>query len=301
MKVIQKITALAFIAGVCAACSSGGKKTDIGFSLSTLNNPFFAAMKDGADAKSAAAGVSLMITDANDEPATQTKNIEDLVIKGVKVIIVNPTDSQAVAPTIREVKSKGIKVIAVDRGVEGVEVDAFIGTDNAAASQKAGEAFAAMMKEAGKTPVIALLEGVPGSSSNIERMAGYKKALDAAGIVPVTTQTANYNRDQGLSVTESILRGNPEINAIIAMNDEMALGAIAAVKSSGKVPNVDIFVAGFDASDDAKSAVKKGEMLYTVEQKPVLMGETAIETAKKLIDGESVPANIPVSVEIFIK
>ncbi|MDR0551913.1 MAG: substrate-binding domain-containing protein [Spirochaetaceae bacterium] len=301
MKNILKFAALICAAGAFAACTGSGGKTDVGFSLSTLNNPFFASMKDGAESKSKAINVSVMVTDANDEPATQTKNIEDLLSKGIKVLIVNPADSAAVAPTIREVKSKGIKVIAVDRKVDGVEIDTFIGTDNIAAGQKAGEAFVAAIKASGKTPVVAVLEGVPGSSSNIERMAGYKKALDTAGIVPVVTQTANYNRDQGLTVTENILRGNPDINAIVSMNDEMALGAIAAVKSAGKIPGTDILVTGFDAGADAKAAVQKGEMLFTVEQKTVLMGETAVETAKKFIDGQSVPANIPITVEIITK
>jgi ribose transport system substrate-binding protein len=297
MKKELKVLLCAAVAAGMISCS-GATKTDVGFSLSTLNNPFFASLKDGAESKAKQLGVSLTVTDANDEPATQTKNIEDLISKGVKVLVVNPADSAAVAPSVKEVMSKGIKVIAVDRSVDGVDVDAFIGTDNIAASQKAGEAFVAAMQASGKTPVIAILEGVPGSSSNIERMQGYTQAFEAAGFVPIVTQTANYNRDQGLTVTENILRGNPGINAIIAMNDEMALGAIAAVKSAGKIPGQDIFVTGFDANDDAKAAVAKGEMLYTVEQKTILMGETAIETAKQLIDGKSVPKYIPISVEI---
>ena len=289
------------VAAVFSACSGGGSKTDIGFSLSTLNNPFFASMKDGAESKAKALGVTITVTDANDEPATQIKNIEDLMSKGVKVLIVNPADSAAVAPTIREVIAKGVKVIAVDRKVDGVTINTFIGTDNVAAGKKAGEAFIAALQASGKPPVVAVLEGVPGSSSNIERMAGYKQAFDAAGIIPVVTQTANYNRDQGLTVTENILRGNPDITAIVAMNDEMALGAIAAVKSAGKAPGSDIFVTGFDAGADARAAVQNGDMLYTVEQMTVLMGETAVETAKKFIDGQTVPADIPISVEIISK
>ncbi|MDR0527229.1 MAG: substrate-binding domain-containing protein [Spirochaetaceae bacterium] len=299
MKPFQKI--LFCLSGALLASCSGGVKTDAGFSLSTLNNPFFASMKDGAEAKAKEIGITISATDANDEPATQSKNIEDLLSKGVKVIIVNPADSAAVAPAVREAKGKGVKVIAVDRKVDGAEVDVFIGTDNVAASRSAGEAFVAAMQASGKTPVLAVLEGVPGSSSNIERMQGYQQVFETAGIVPVVIQTANYNRDQGLSVTENILRGNPEINAIIAMNDEMALGAIAAVKSAGKIPGVDIVVAGFDATDDAKTAVANGEMLYTIQQKPALMGETAVDAAQKLIGGQSVPAVISVEVDVIKK
>jgi ribose transport system substrate-binding protein len=115
------------------------------------------------------------------------------------------------------------------------------------------------------------------------------------------TQTANYNRAEALTVTENILQSNPNITAIIAMNDEMALGAIEAVRAKGKIPGKDILITGFDAGADARAAVMAGEMIYTVEQKPVLMGETAVETARKYITGANVPASIPIDVEIIIK
>jgi ribose transport system substrate-binding protein len=280
-----------------ASCGSGGK-TDVGFTISTLNNPFFVSMKEGAEAKATALGLNLSVTDAANDPAKQVKDIEDLVSKGVKVLVVNPVDSAAIAPAIKDVIAKGVKVIAVDRGVDGVTVDTYIGTDNMLAANKAGKYF---VQAAPPNVVIAVLEGIPSTSSNIDRMEGYKRALDEAGLVIAAAQTANYDRAQALTVTENILQSNSNITAIIAMNDEMALGAIEAVRSKGQVPGQDIVVAGFDAGADAKDAVQAGEMIYTVEQKPVLMGETAVETAKKYIDGASVPAVIPVDVEIFTK
>lgn len=287
---------------LCAAAGfsfAGGKtQTDVGFTLSTLNNPFFVSMKDGAESKAKVLGVSISITDASDDPAKQVKDIEDLVNKGVKVLIVNPADSAAVAPTIKDLQGKGIKIIAVDRYVEKVTVDTYIGTDNVLAAKKAGETF---VKLVGPNAVVAVLEGVPGASSNIDRMEGYRQALATGGITPVATQTANYNRAEGLKVTEDLLQKNPGITAILAMNDEMALGAIEAVRAAGKVPGKDILVAGFDAGDDARASVTKGEMIYTVEQKTVLMGETAVESAQKYIKGETVPANIPIDVEIITK
>lgn len=283
-----------------AACGTvfAAGKADVGFTISTLNNPFFVSMKDGAEAKAKALGVNLAVTDASDDPAKQVKDIEDLVNKGVKVLIVNPVDSAAVAPAIKDVIAKGIKVIAVDRYVEGVTVNTYIGTDNKLAANKAGKHF---VQIASPSAVIAVLEGVPSTSSNIDRMEGYRLALDPAGLKAAVTQTANYNRAEALTVTENILQSNPNITAIIAMNDEMALGAIEAVRAKGKQPGKDILIAGFDATDDARAAVGIGEMTYTVEQKPALMGETAVETAKKFIDGGSVPATIPVDVEIVIK
>jgi ribose transport system substrate-binding protein len=291
------ISAALVMLAACGTVFAAGK-ADVGFTISTLNNPFFVSMKDGAEAKAKALGVNLAVTDASDDPAKQVKDIEDLVNKGVKVLIVNPVDSAAVAPAIKDVIAKGIKVIAVDRYVEGVTVNTYIGTDNKLAANKAGKHF---VQIASPSAVIAVLEGVPSTSSNIDRMEGYRLALDPAGLKAAVTQTANYNRAEALTVTENILQSNPNITAIIAMNDEMALGAIEAVRAKGKQPGKDILIAGFDATDDARAAVGIGEMTYTVEQKPALMGETAVETAKKFIDGGSVPATIPVDVEIVIK
>jgi ribose transport system substrate-binding protein len=297
-KTVMVLLALCLAAGfVFAAGGSqgGAAKYDVGFSLSTLNNPFFVSMQEGAEARAKELGVKLSVVGANDDPAKQVKDIEDMVNSGIKVLIVNPADSAAVAPTVKDVIAKGIKVIAVDRYVDGVTVDTFIGTDNVLAANFAGEYFTQVV---GPRAVIAVLEGVPAASSNIDRMEGYRQALTKAGLRAKVTQTANYNRDEGLRVTENILQANPDITAILPMNDEMALGAIQAVKSVGKVPGKDILVAGFDAGDDARAAVKAGEMIYTVEQKTVEMGRVAVESAQKFIQGQSVPKNIPIQVEI---
>jgi ribose transport system substrate-binding protein len=295
-KAVLVLLVLCVAAGLSFA--GGSSQVDVGFTLSTLNNPFFVSMKDGAQSKAKALGINVSITDASDDPAKQVKDIEDLVNKGVKVLIVNPADSAAVAPTVKDLQGKGIKIIAVDRYVENVTVDTYIGTDNVFAAKKAGETFVNLV---GPNAVVAVLEGVPGASSNIDRMEGYRQALAAAGITPVATQTANYNRAEGLKVTEDLLQKTPGITAILSMNDEMALGAIEAVRAAGKTPGKDILVAGFDAGEDARAAVAKGEMIYTVEQKTVLMGETAVEIAQKYIKGETVPANIPIDVEIITK
>jgi ribose transport system substrate-binding protein len=293
----KAVSAACIMLAACGVVFAGGK-ADMGFTISTLNNPFFVSMKDGAEAKAKSLGVGLSITDAANDPAKQVKDIEDLVNKGIKVLIINPVDSAAVAPAIKDVMSKGVKVIAVDRYVEGVAVDTYIGTDNVLAANKAGKRFVQMAKPG---VVIAVLEGVPSTSSNIDRMEGYKRALAEAGLKIAVTQTANYNRAEALTVTENILQSNPNITAIIPMNDEMALGAIEAVRAKGKVPGKDILITGFDAGADARSAVMAGEMIFTVEQKPVLMGEIAVEAAKKYIDGLEVPATIPVDVEIITK
>lgn len=263
----------------------------VGFSVSTLNNPFFVSLSEGAKAEAEKQGVKLVVVDAGDDVAKQTNDIEDLISRNVSVLIVNPVDSDAVAPAVQNAVSKGIKVISVDRVVNGVEVDCQIASDNAAGAKMATEYLVELIGEGAKA---AELEGVPGASATIDRGAGFHDAADTALDV-VASQTANFNRAEGMNVMENILQSCPEVKGVFAHNDEMALGAVEAVLASGK----DIKIVGFDATDDAVAAVKSGKMAATVAQKPELMGETAVQTAMKLINGETVEKSLPVEVELI--
>lgn len=275
--------------------TAGGDMGAVGFSISTLNNPFFVSMSDGAKKKASELGVDLTIVDAGDDAAKQATDIEDLISKGIKVLIVNPVDSSAIAPTISDAQKAGVEVIAVDRNVEGDTQDSFIGTDNVAAGQQAGEAF---LKAVGEGAKVAILEGIPGTSSAIERQEGFHKAIDGHVDI-VASQTANYDRSEGLTVTENILQAHPDIKGILSANDEMALGALEACEAAGLTPGKDILVTGFDAGDDARAAVKEGKMLFTVEQETTLMGETAVETALKYMKGETLEKRYPISVTMI--
>lgn len=263
----------------------------VGFSVSTLNNPFFVSLSEGAKAEAEKQGVKLVVVDAGDDAAKQTNDIEDLISRNVSVLIVNPVDSDAVAPAVQNAVSKGIKVISVDRVVNGVEVDCQIASDNAAGAKMATEYLVELIGEGAKA---AELEGVPGASATIDRGAGFHEAADKSLDV-VASQTANFNRAEGMNVMENILQSCPEVKGVFAHNDEMALGAVEAVSASGK----DIKIIGFDATDDAVEAVKAGKMAATVAQKPELMGETAVQTAMKLINGETVEKSLPVEVELI--
>lgn len=135
------------------------------------------------------------------------------------------------------------------------------------------------------------LQGVSGASATIDRGEGFHSIADEKLDV-VSSQTANFSRSEGMSVMENVLQANPDIQGVFAHNDEMALGAVEAIGNKG------ILVVGFDATDDALNAVAEGRMAATVAQKPDLMGATAVETAVKLIAGESVEKEIPVEVEL---
>ncbi|MEG2367767.1 MAG: substrate-binding domain-containing protein [Oscillospiraceae bacterium] len=307
-KLLPLILALALVFSLCA-CGAKTPTTStppvepskaptseavaVGMSVSTLNNPFFVTLTDGAKAKATEMNVTLTVVDAGDDAAKQANDIDDLIAKKIAVLIVNPVDSDAIAPAVKAAKAAGIKVIAVDRAVNGETVDCQIASDNVMGAKLAGEYLLELVGEKAK---VAELEGVPGASAAVDRGKGFHLAVDGKLDV-VATQTANFNREEGLTVTENILQANGDIKGIFAHNDEMALGAVEAVASAKK----DVIIIGFDATDDAKAAVEAGTMAATVAQQPDLMGATAVEVAVKLAKGEKVEASMPVEVTLIKK
>lgn len=260
----------------------------IGLAVSTLNNPFFVTLSEGAQAEADAQGVELIVVDAGDDAAKQTNDVEDLISRNISVLIVNPVDSDAVAPAVKDAIAKGIKVVSVDRVVNGVDVDCAIASDNVAGAATATEYLVSLLGEGAK---VAELQGTSGASATIDRGEGFHSVADEKLDV-VSSQTADFNRSEGMTVMENMLQANPDIQGVFAHNDEMALGAVEAIGSK------EIIVVGFDATDDAVAAVSEGRMAATVAQKPDLMGATAVDTAVKLIAGETVEKELPVEVEL---
>ncbi len=257
-----------------------GAKDTIGLSVSTLNNPFFVTLRDGAQAAAAKAGLELLVLDAQDKADKQVSDLEDLVQKKVKVILVNPTDAAAVVPAIKKANAAGIPVITVDRGASGGKVAFHIASDNVAGGRSAGDYACKLLGGKGK---MVELEGIPGSSAARDRGKGFNDYLKAScpGVKVMARQTANFDRAQGLTVMENVLQAQPAIDAVFAHNDEMALGALQAVKAS-KRP---IKIVGFDATDDAVKAVNACEMAATVAQQPAEMGRLSVEKAAAIVKG----------------
>ena len=269
-----------------------GDKT-IGLSISTLNNPFFVTLNDAAKAKADSLQAKLTVVDAQNDASKQAADVEDLIQQGVKLIIINPVDSAAVASAIESANKAGIPVITVDRSAGGGKVISHIASDNVAGGKLAGDY---MLKSIAAGSDVAMLEGVAGSSAAIERGEGFTKAVEGK-VKIVASQTADFDRSKGLSVMENILQANPNIKAVFAQNDEMALGALEAIEETKK----DIMVIGFDATADAVAKVKEGKLAATVEQQPKLIGEQAIDAAVKYLSGEQVPASIPVELKLVTK
>jgi len=291
---VVSVMALSVLAGCAADKPSTSEKKKIGLVISTLNNPFFVDLQAGAKAKADELGAELITLDSQDDAATEMANVEDLINQGVDLIMINPTDSDAVKSAVEAANAAKIPVITLDRGSNGGEVLSHIASDNVAGGKLAGEFI---VEQLGGKGNIVELEGIPGASAARDRGAGFNEAIGTTDIVVVAKQTANFDRAEGLSVMENILQAQPEINAVFAHNDEMALGALEAIKASGR----DIIVVGFDATDDAKAAVAGGTMAATVEQLPKEIGSLGVETAMKHLSGETVEAQIPVDLKLVIK
>ena len=278
-------------------CGGSGEETSegptIGLIVSTLNNPFFVDLRDGAQAKADELGATLVVLDSQDDSAVELSNMEDLITQGVDLILINPTDSDAVGSAVALANEAGIPVITLDRASNSGDIVCHIASDNVAGGKLAGEYIIEQLGGAGK---VVELEGVPGASAAIERGEGFNAAAEGKLDV-VARQTANFNRDEGMSVMENILQAQPEIDAVFAHNDEMALGALKAITAAGR----DILVVGFDATDDALAAVEEGTMGATVQQLPKEIGGAGVEQAMKVIAGEEVEASIPVDLSLVTK
>lgn len=306
MKSIKKLLAL-FVSAATLIVSSGcalitidgednGMTGDykgngsIGLSVSTQNNPFFVTLVEGAKAAADEKGVQLVVVDAGDDSAKQVSDIEDLIAKNVSVLIVNPVDSDTVSSVVQDAVNKGVKVISADRAVNGVEIDCQIASDNVLGAELATQYIVDQVGEGAK---VAELQGTSGASAAIDRGKGFHNIADEK-LEVVASQPADFDRTKGMTVMENMLQANGDIKAVFAANDEMALGAMEAIAASRKK----IVVVGFDATDDAISSIKDGRMAATIAQQPDLIGATAVKTAVRLIDGETVEKSIPVEVTL---
>ncbi|MFD6440848.1 ribose ABC transporter substrate-binding protein RbsB [Peribacillus sp. NPDC060186] len=305
---MKKIVSLFMILSlmVLAACSmDSGQKDDkkeikdsmedvkVGVSISTLNNPFFVSLKDGIEKEAKEKGMKVTVVDAQDDTAKQISGIEDLILQKVDILLVNPTDSSAISSAVQSANKEGIPVITIDRSSDEGDIETFIASDNVAGGELAAEY---LVKELGENAKVVELEGVSGASATRERGKGFHNIADKQ-LEVLTSQTAEFDRTKGLNVMENILQGKKDIQAVFAHNDEMALGAIEAIKAAGK----DIIVVGFDGNDDALKAVENGELKATIAQQPALIGKEAVNASEKVLKGEKVDEKISVPLKLVTK
>ncbi|WP_017584486.1 ABC transporter permease/substrate-binding protein [Nocardiopsis valliformis] len=270
--------------------SSDGPR--VGMSLSTLNNPFFLQMRDGAQAEADEAGVNLVVTDAQDDASQQADQIQNFISTGVDAMVINPVDSDAAGPPVRGANNADIPVIAADRGVTGADIETLVASDNVEGGRLAAQALA---EELGGEGRIVVLQGTPGTSASRERGSGFAEGIaEYPGIEVVAQQPADFDRSKGLDVMTNMLQGNGDVDGVFAENDEMALGAAAALSSRGE----EAVVIGFDGTPEGLEAVTGGTLYASVAQQPAEIGRVAVRNAIAAASGEGLEETVMVPVEV---
>ncbi|GHA11237.1 ribose ABC transporter substrate-binding protein RbsB [Oceanisphaera arctica] len=291
---MKKLTTLLSAALVSATMTSGAYAKDtLALVISTLNNPFFVTMKEGAEQKAQELGYDLIVLDSQNDPAKELANVEDLSVRGTKVLLINPTDSDAVTNAIRLANRAGLPVLTLDRAANRGEVVSHIASDNVAGGLMAGDYIA---EQVGADARVIQLEGIAGTSAARERGKGFAQAVDKHGFELMASQPADFDRTKGLNVMENLLTGNPTVQAVFAQNDEMALGAMRALQAANKK---DVLIVGFDGTEDGIKAVQGGRLAATIAQQPNAIGAIAVETADKILKGETVASHIPVPLQVI--
>jgi len=277
---LKKMLGLLMVLAMAALLGVGAFSQTVGFSVSTLANPFFVIMKESGEATAAKLGVDMITLDAQDNLEKQVKDIEDLIARNVDVLIINPCDSDAIVPSVLEANRAGIPVITVTRPSKGGDVVQHLDVKNTFGGNLVGVAVAVELDGVGK---VVILEGIPGAPSARERQEGFLQVIELfLDIEVLSSITAHYAREEGATVMEDLLQAHPEIDAVYAHNDEMALGAVRAIEAAGRTG---IKVFGFDAIPDALDAIEAGTMVATIKQQPDLQMRMAVETAWDVIQG----------------
>ena len=292
MKLKIIATLLSVVALSATISANALAKESIALVISTLNNPFFVTMKDSAQKEADKLGYDLVVLDSMDNPAKELANVQDLTVKGTRLMLINPTDSDAVGNAVLMANKAKIPVVTLDRVANKGEVVSHVASDNRLGGKMAGDYIA---EKVGNDAKVIQLEGIAGTSASRERGEGFKQAVDAHKLNILASQPADFDRTKGLNVMQNLLTANPSVQAVFAQNDEMALGALRALQTAGRT---DVLVVGFDGTNDGIKAVNRGVLGATIAQRPDQIGIIGIQTADKILKGEKVDPTIPVELEL---
>ena len=273
--------------------TASGKGLSIGVSIADQSNVFYIDILDGMES-AIKEGDRLIAMDAGFDVAKQISDIEDMIQQGVKVMLIDPVDSKAIKASLDACARAGIPVIAYNSPVEDASsVISTVASDNYMAGQLIGEELATKLGNQGK--IAMLTYNV--ATVCLDRANGFIDAIsEYDGMEIVVSQEIQPGVDTALPVMENILQAYPNLTGVFALNDPSAIGSAAAVQSAGLLDQIKIV--GVDGSDDGKAAIRAGRMLATAAQHPFDIGKISVETAYKVIAGETVEADIKVPVEL---
>jgi len=266
----------------------------MGLVVSTLQNPFFVEMKDGAVEQADIYGLELIVLDSRNDSKREQENHEKLIKEKVDVIVLNPTDSVASISLIDAASKSNIEIITIDREIESDGVSSHIASDNYKGGRLAGHYISEQLAGRGN---VAQLLGISGISADVERGEGFHSVIEETNIDVVVQKTAGFDREMGQRLMTEILAEYDELDAVFAHNDEMALGALKAIT----IANRDIIVVGFDGADDAIIAIQDGSMAATVAQQPIEIGKEGIRAAWRLANEETLEEIILVPLKLITR
>ncbi len=269
--------------------TTGEKQFKIGLSMNTLNNPYFVDAKNGVEKGASENNIKLSVVDAQNDPSKQITDVENLIAQKPDLIIIDPSDSDSIVSAIEACNDANIPVVTMDRKANGGKVVAHLGFNAIESGKIAGEYIAKMMN--GKDANIVEIQGIMGTNVAQDRSKGFNEAISKyPNLKKIATQSADFDRAKAMSVMENILQANKNIDAVYASNDEMALGALEAIKAAKR--EKDIILIGCDAIDDALAAVRSGSLNATIAEPPFFLGKNALITAVKYLNGEIVEEEV---------
>ncbi|OCX54397.1 D-ribose ABC transporter substrate-binding protein [Mucilaginibacter sp. PPCGB 2223] len=264
--------------------------------VSTLNNPWFVFLAQTAAAQAQSLGYETKIFDSQNNTATETDNFENAIAAGYSAILFNPTDANGSVVNVNKAKTAGVPVFCMDREVNSVTgPTSQILSDSYSGCVDLGKYFVQQMHKKGKYVEIL---GIVADNNTWNRSKGFHSVVDYyPGLQMVAQQSADFDRNKGMEVMESILQAHPDIDGVFCGNDAMAMGAYQALAAAGKANKVKVM--GFDGAEDAIQGIKEGKILATAMQFPKVMAQTAANYADEYFKGKrDFPKKIQVGVEV---
>jgi ribose transport system substrate-binding protein len=286
--------------------TSAGGKPRIALVMKSLANEFFGTMADGAKKHQAAnaATYDLIVNGIKNETdlAEQVGLVEQMIAQQVNAIVIAPADSKALVTVLKRAKEAGILVVNIDNKLDvdvlkqaGLAIP-FVGPDNRAGAKKVGEVLAKQLKPGDK---VAIIEGVPTAFNGQQRRLGFEDAMKAAGMNIVTTQSGNWEMEKANNVAAGMLSEHGDLKAILCGNDNMALGAVAAIQAASRAGKV--LVVGFDNIGAIKPMLADGRVVATADQHADQLAVFGIEAALKILKGQAPPADQTTAVDLVTK
>jgi ribose transport system substrate-binding protein len=273
---------------------STGAKKKIGVTLLTREDDFYRELEAGLKDAAAQNNFELIVQSGDKDLSRQQSQIDNFITQKVSAIIVCPTDTRGIAPAIERANAANIPVFTADIAAGGGKVVSHVASNNTEGGRLAAEFVARTL---GSAPAKVGIIGQPEVQSVVDRETGFKEALAKyPNLQLVPTLNGEGKRDRALKAAEDLLQGNPDIRAIFCINDETALGALAAIEAKGKT---DIVIVGYDAAPEAVDKIKKGTALKAdVAQQPREIGRQTIDAVARHLRGETVAPKTDVPVKI---